>query len=133
MGGSSGVEFLREFGFLTEHQRKAVLVGIPIGDGTACHTAVDGCLGNSSTHLADEAWVNGFRNEIVATKLQVIHLIYIVHHVGNGLLGKIGNSMNGSHLHLLVDGSGVNVERTTENVREADDIVDLVRVVGAAC
>ena len=57
-------------------------------------------------------------------------MIDIVHHIGHGLLGQIGDGVNGCQLHLLVDGCGVNVEGTTEDVGETDDVIDLVGIVG---
>ena len=41
--------------------------------------------------------------------------------------------MDSCQLHLLVDGLGVDIERTAEDVWESDDIVYLVRIVRASC
>ena len=60
-------------------------------------------------------------------------MIHIVHHIRNRLLGQIGDSMNGSHLHLLVDGRSMNVEGSTEDIGETNHVVDLVGVVGTSC
>ena len=57
-------------------------------------------------------------------------MIHIVHHIRYRLLGQIGDGMYGSHLHLLVDGSGVYVKGTTEDIGETDHVVNLVGVVG---
>ena len=38
----------------------------------------------------------------------------------------------GGNLHFLVDGFGLRVERAAEDVGEADDVVNLVRIVGTA-
>ena len=60
-------------------------------------------------------------------------MINIVHDIGYRLLGKIGDGMDGSHLHLLVNGFGVNVESSAEDVWESDHVVDLVGIVASAC
>ena len=60
-------------------------------------------------------------------------MVNVVHHVWNRLLGKVGDGVNCSHLHLLVDGGRVHVERTTEDVWESYNVVYLVRIVGTSC
>src|SRR5471032_2898908 len=47
-------------------------------------------------------------------------------------LGQRGDGAHASELHFFIDGGGAHVERTTEDVREAQHVVDLVRVVRAA-
>ena len=60
-------------------------------------------------------------------------MIYVVHDVWHRLLSQVGDGVNGCHLHLLVDGTGVNVECATENIWETDNIVNLVWIVGTTC
>ena len=90
-------------------------------------------LANPVPEISYETRVNRFRNEVLATEGKVVHLIDIVDHVGYRLFGKIGNSVNGSQLHLFVDGGSVNVECTTEDVWETNHVVDLVRIVSTTC
>ena len=40
--------------------------------------------------------------------------------------------MYGGQFHLFVDGGGVYVEGTTEDIGEADDVIDLIGIVGTA-
>ena len=131
VSSSGGVELLGEFGLLTQQDGQRPLVLVPILDGLAGHTTVDGCLGDSSRNLRDEAWVNRLGNEIVASEVQVVNLIDVVHHIGHGLLGQVGNGVHGSQLHLFVDGGGMNVQGSAEDVGEANDVVDLVGIVRA--
>ena len=126
------LQLLCELGLLPHHLTELVLVSIPVGDGLTSHTAVDGSLCHSGTNLSDKTWVNWFRYEIQRAERQVVHLIYIVHHIGNRLLGKVGDGVNSSQLHLFVDGCGTNVKRTTEYVRETYYIIYLIRIVGTA-
>ena len=106
---------------------------MPVGDGLSGNSAVHGSLGHCSTHFGNEAWVDRFRDEVVATEGQVVHLIDVVHHIGHSFLGQIGNGKCSSHLHLLIDGASMHVECTTEDVGESNDVVDLVGIVRAAC
>ena len=51
------------------------------------------------------------------------------HFLGDLLACQTGNRMRGGDLHLLVDCGGTDIKRTTENKREAQHIVDLVRII----
>ena len=133
MAAGGVVELLGELGLLSEQLAQAVLVCVPVGDCLAGHTAFDSSLCHRCRYLGDKSWVNWFRDEIVATECQVVHVIYVVHHVGHRLLGKVGDGMHGSQLHLLVDSSGMHVERTTEDIWESDNVVYLVGIVATTC
>ena len=104
MSSSGGVELLGELGLLTQQDTQRTLVSIPVVNRLSGHTALDGCLGNGCRHLGDKTWVNRFGNEVVAAEMQVVHLVDVVHHIGNGQLCQVGNGMNGRQLHLFVDG-----------------------------
>ena len=130
MGSSGSVKLLCQLGLLTQQYGERLLVLAPVLNRLASHTAFDGCLGNSCTDLNDESWVNGFWNEVVAAKLQVVDLIDVVDDIGYGLLGQVSDGVNGGQFHLLVDGCSVNVKGTAEDVGEADDVVNLVGIVG---
>ena len=52
--------------------------------------------------------------------------------VGHVLARELGERLRGGDLHLHVDGGGAHVERAAEDVGEAEHVVDLVRIVGAA-
>ncbi|VGP32250.1 hypothetical protein SB00610_01831 [Klebsiella quasipneumoniae subsp. similipneumoniae] len=47
-------------------------------------------------------------------------------------MGQLGNGMHRRQLHLFVDRRRADVQRAAEDEREAEHIVDLVRIVGAA-
>ena len=59
-------------------------------------------------------------------------MVGLVHYIGYGLLGEVGDGVYRGNLHFLVDGFGLRVERAAEDVGEADDVVNLVRIVGTA-
>ena len=121
-----------KLGFLTEHLHEPVFVFLPVGYLFSCHTTVDGCLCHSHAHLCNQSRVDGFWNEVFRSEGEVVDMIDIVHHIGHRLLGKIGNGINSSHFHLFVDGSGVDIERSPEDIRKSDDVVNLVGIVGTS-
>ena len=59
-------------------------------------------------------------------------MVNLIYNIRNGLLCQVGNSMYGSHLHLLIDGLGMNVKSATEDVWETDYIVNLVGIVATS-
>ena len=59
-------------------------------------------------------------------------MVGAVDDVGHGAFGQVGDGVGGGQLHLFVDGGGGGVEGAAEDVGEADDVVDLVGIVGAA-
>ncbi len=132
MGGSRGVQVARELRLLSEQLLQVLLVRLPVGNLLACHATLYGSLGNGSAHLGDESRVYGLRDEVFRSEGEVVDVVYLVDHVGNGLLGEVGDGEYGSHLHLLVDGGSVHVEGSAEDVGESDDVVDLVGIVAAA-
>ena len=130
MLGRSGVERTCELGLLTEKFAQMLLVVIPVGNFPAGYATVHGSLGHGSTDLCDKSWVNRFRNEVLRSEGEVIDMINLIYDVGHWFLSKLCDSFRCSHFHLLVDGRGMHIERTTEDIREANDIVYLVRLVG---
>ena len=131
MGSSRGIELLCELRFLPQKYRKRVLVLFPVLYLLSCYAALDSCTGHGCTHLADKPGVYWLRNEVVTAKTQVVHLVHIVHHIGNRLLGQSGYGQYGGHLHLFIDSGGMHIQCTTEDVWEAYHIVYLVWIVGA--
>ncbi len=47
-------------------------------------------------------------------------------------MGQLSDSVHRRQLHLFVNGGGAYVQRAAEDEREAEDVVHLVRIVGAA-
>ena len=130
MESCCSMERTRELGLLAQHLLQPVLVFIPVGDGSSRYPTLDSSFGHSRRHFRDKTRVNRLRDEVFRTELQVGDMINLIDDVGHRLLGEIGNSSHSSKLHLLVDGLGVDVKGTAEDVREADDIIDLVRIIG---
>ena len=130
---SCRIKFLCKFGLLSKKYGERAFVFVPVLYFASGYTTVNSSLGYSCRNLRDESRVNGFGDEIVASESQVVNLVDIVHNVRDRLLGQVCNGIYGSKLHLFVDSSSVNIQSSAENVGEADDIVDLVRVVCTSC
>ena len=93
-----------QFAFVTHQLAQLQAVGIPVFDVFASYTAFHGSFGHSAGHFGDEARVNRFRDEVFGTEGEVVYVVCLVHHIGHGLLGKVGNGVHGSNFHGFVDG-----------------------------
>ena len=126
------VELAGELAFIAHQLAQLQAVGIPVCNVLAGHTAVHSGFCHGAGHFGDEARVYRFRNEVFRTEGEVVHMVGFVHHVGYGLFGKIGDGVYGSNLHLFVDGLCLCIECAAEDIGEADNVVNLVRIVGTA-
>ena len=127
------MELAGELGLLTEQLAQSLLVLLPVGDRSAGYTTFHGSLGYGSRNLGNQTWVYWLWNEVLRAECKIVYVVNVVNYIWHRLLGQICDGMNGSHLHLFVDGTGVNVECTTEDIWETDNIVNLVWIVGTAC
>ena len=59
-------------------------------------------------------------------------MIGTVYDVGHRAACQIGNGACSGELHFLVDGLGGGIEGATEDIRETDNVIDLVRIVGTS-
>ncbi len=125
-------ERAEELVVVAHHLAQVVAVTIPVGDRLARDARFDGRLGHGCRDARQEPRVEGLGQDVVAAEGGPFQLVSGVHHVGHRLLGQLGDGVDGGALHLLVDGLGARVERPAEDVGEAQDVVDLVGIVGAA-
>ena len=107
-------------------------IGVPVLDGTTRYAAFHRGTRHGGGDFNNEPLVDGLRDEIVGAEGQFLQSVGLGHIGGDGLLGEGGDGAHGTLFHLLVDGGGGHVERTAEDVGEADHVVDLVGIVGAA-
>jgi hypothetical protein len=70
-------------------------------------------------------------NDVVGTESHGVDSIGPHDGVGNVLLGEIGEGVGGGELHLHVDRARADVEGAPEDEGEAEDVVHLVRKIGA--
>ena len=101
-------------------------------DGYLRDAAAHGGFGHSGGFPHQHARIERLRDEILTAKLQTGHTVGATHGIRDVFLGKISQSMCRSQLHLFVNGGGTHVERSAENKRESENVVDLVRIVGAS-
>ena len=80
----------------------------------------------------DQARIERHRDDVVAPEARPRALIGGGDLVGHVLARQLGQRLRGGDLHLHVDGRRAHVERAAEDVGEAEDVVDLVRIVRAA-
>ena len=109
-----------------------VAVGVPVGDCPAGHSGVDGGLGYGHRDTGDQARVEGLGNQVFAAEGDVVVIVCCGDDVGHRLLGQRGERFYGGYLHRVVDLGRANVERSSEDVGETEQVVHLVGVVGAS-
>ena len=126
-------EFLGERCLLAHTQTQLTLVFLPVSDWLSCYPTIHRCLSNSRRYFGDKAWINWLWYEILRSEGEVVYAIDSIYDIRNRLLCKVGNSMYCCYLHLFVDGLGINIEGTTEDIREANYVIYLVRMVCTAC
>src|SRR5690606_12723034 len=108
------------------------LIAFHVGDGARGDTFVDGRLGHCRTDPHDEAGIKRLGNEVFGAEIHPIGAVSSGHHVVLFFLGDFADGPDGGLLHAPGDGGGSNVKRAPENIGEAQDVVDLVGVVGSA-
>ena len=123
------VELAGKLGLLTQQLAQSLLVLLPVGDRGTGHAAIHRSLGYGSRYLGDEAWIHWLWNEVLRAECKVVDVVNVVNYIWHWLLSQICDGVNSSHLHLFVDGTGMNIECTTEDVWETDYVVNLVWIV----
>ena len=106
-----------------------VEIGVEILDRPRGHPRFSRGLRDGRRDAQDETRVEGRRDEIVGAEDGGLAAIGAGRDVRDFLARQRGNGLHGGHLHLLVDGAGAAVERSPENIGEADDVVHLVREI----
>ena len=94
------------------------------------HSALDRSLSDGGGFKHQDARVEWLGNDVVLTEVQVGDSVGAQHHVGNVFLRQRRQGARRRNLHFFVDGSCSNVQRATEDKGEAENVVDLVGIVG---
>ena len=89
-------------------------------------------LATAGGNGGDQPRIERHRDDVARAEARPVALIGGGHLVGHVLAGERGERLRRGDLHRVVDGGGAHVERAAEDVGEAEDVVDLVRIVGAA-
>src|SRR3990167_2253075 len=93
------------------------------------HTTFNRSLGHCIADHSDQARVHWLRNDVLAAERQGDAAVGVTNFLRHRQLGQITQGQGSGDLHFFVDAGRANVQRTTEDKREAQYVVDLVRVV----
>ncbi len=107
-------------------------VGVQVGDRARRHAGLHRCLGHRRRDLLDQARIERLRDDVVRTEVQLLAGIGLGHGVVGLGFGQLGDGLHAGQLHCFRDLGGAAIERAAEDVREAQHVVDLVRVVRTA-
>ena len=108
-------------------------IGVHIGHFAPGNAAFDRRLGDCHRNGGDQPRVEWYGDDVLRTEARPCALISGDDVVGNVLAGETRQRADGCDLHLVIDGGGAHVERAAEDIGEAEDVVDLVRIVRAPC
>ena len=106
-------------------------VGVHVLNGALSYAAVKRGLRHGRRNLDHQARVKRLGNQVFRAKCQLFPDICCRHDLTLLGLRQLGNGMHRRNFHLDGDGGRTRIQRAAKNVRKAQDIVDLVRVVGA--
>ncbi len=104
-------------------------IGIEIGDGSRCDATCGGSARDGGCNAQDEARIERRGDQVVRAEDRRLFAIGLGSDFGDFLAGQFGNRTDRRHLHLFIDAGCAAIERTAEDVREAENVVDLVREV----
>ena len=109
-----------------------LLVDVEIGDRSGRHAGIHRRLRHRGGDLHDQPRIERLRNQILGAKAQVLGVVRLRHDVR--LLGhrEVGQRPHRREFHRLVHRRRTDVECAAEDEREAEHVVDLVRIVRAA-
>ena len=82
--------------------------------------------------LQDQAWVEGLRDDVLRAEHRGRTAIRGGHDLAGLHARQHRDGLDAGDLHLLVDRGGAYVQRAAEDEREAQDVVDLIGIIGAA-
>ena len=104
------------------------LVSFHVNDRTTRNARVHTSFGNGGWDAVNQTRVKRRRNDIITAKGQLFSIGHsnFVRHI---FTSQFCESIRTSDLHLVVDRTSIHVERTTEQIREAQNVVHLVRIV----
>ena len=106
-------------------------VGVHVDDRLAGDAGIHGRLGDGGRHRGNKPRVERHRDDVFRSVFRPCP-VQGGDFVGHVLARQIGERVRGGDLHLHIDGGGAHVERAAENEREAENIIDLIGIVGAA-
>ena len=107
-------------------------VHIPVRDGLLGDTRLHRRAGHGRGHGINQARIKRLWNNVVGSERQIAAAVGEVHDLGHGLFGEVGNRLDRCQLHGLIDLGGAHVEGSAKDVRKAQYVIHLVRIVASA-
>jgi hypothetical protein len=126
------LDLLQKSGGGIEPLRQALAVLVHVLDRPPRHARVHGRLGDEGRDVADQAGVEGRRDDVLGPELQPTSVVGGGHLVRHVLLGQTSQGLGAGDLHLVVHAPGAHIEGAAEDVGEAQHVVDLVGIVRPA-
>ena len=107
-------------------------VGIKISNRPRCHAGIHCGLSHGRGDLDDQARVERLWNQVFRAERQVMAGIGHGDFIGHFGFSQFGNGANAGHLHFFGNAGSTDIECATEDEGEAEDVVDLIHIVGTA-
>ncbi len=107
-------------------------IGVVVRDRLLRHACLGGSTRHRHRHVEQHAVIERLGDEVLAAEGESLAAIGAQNGVGHFLFRQLRQGVRGGQLHLVIDGGGAAIERAAEDEGEAEDVVDLVRVIGAA-
>ena len=89
-------------------------------------------LRHGRRNAQNQARIKRFGNDVFWPEAQILPAVGLRHLVADFHLGQCGNLAHTGQLHFFGDLGGATIKRPTEDIREAQHVIDLVRIVAAA-
>ena len=115
-----------------EELLEASAISVVVGDRLQGHTRLRRRTRHRHRNVEQHAIVERLGDQIVAAEGKAIRGVRAENRIGYFFFGQIGEGARRGKLHLLVDRRGPGVKRSAKDERKSENVVDLVRVIGAA-
>ncbi|MNC10941.1 hypothetical protein D3C75_586230 [compost metagenome] len=107
-------------------------ISVEILNRARCHTGVHCRFRHSRCNLHDKTRVERFWNQVIRAESQLLFTVSRSHHVALLGVSQLCNRVHGRQFHLFINRSCTDIQRATEDEREAQHVVDLVWEVRTA-
>ncbi|MNS55454.1 hypothetical protein D3C72_882900 [compost metagenome] len=111
---------------------QAVRVRLQVLDRTRGDAGILGCLGHRWRDLDQQTRIERHRDQVFGTERQVADAVRGGHDVGLLRMRQVGDRVHDGDFHFTRDRRRAAIEGAAEDVREAQHVVDLVRIVRTA-
>ena len=106
-------------------------VGVEVGDRGPGKSLVNRSLGHSGSNRPKDSRIERLGDEVLGPEGKPIHVIGTQHRIRDGFSGEVGQTPGGGDFHPLRNTPGPHVESAPKNGGEAENIVDLIRIVAS--